>query len=119
MDTLTLKGLSFRGPHGYYAEERERGNNFEVDLVLSADFRKAGATDDLADTVDYQEIVGIARSVMEGPPVHLIETLARRIGDRLFDEFEEIQSLVVAVRKLAPPLDTEAEYSEIRMTWQR
>lgn len=119
METLTLKQLRFRGFHGYYPEEREEGNDFEVDLIFSADLKKAGDSDKLSDTIDYQEVIGKVKGIMNGPSVKLIETLAKRIGDHLFDHFEQLQSLEVAVRKLHPPLDVETAYSEIRMQWQR
>ncbi len=119
MDTLTLKGLRFRAKHGYYQQEREEGNDFEVDLVFSADLQQAGEKDALGDTIDYQKAEQIAASVMNGPSVKLIETLAKRIGDALFEQFPRIVQLDVAVRKLTPPLETETAHSEIRMTWQR
>lgn len=119
METLTLKSLSFRAYHGYFEKEREKGNDFEVDLFFSADFRKAGDSDRLKDTIDYQEVLKIVKSVMEGPSLKLIETLAKRIGDKLFEQFPETEKLEVAVRKLSPPLNTETAYSEIRMQWQR
>lgn len=119
METLTLKRLRFRGYHGYYEREREEGNDFEIDLVFSANLQQAGMSDDLRDTVDYQKAKQIAADVMEGPSVRLIETLAKRIGDELFERFPEVQKLEVAVRKLNPPLDVETAYSEIRMQWQR
>lgn len=119
METLTLKGLRFRAYHGYYEKERKEGNNFEVDLVFSANLRLAGERDTLGDTIDYQKAETIVKSVMEGPSVKLIETLAKRIGDELFKAFPKTEMLEVAVRKLAPPLDTETVYSEICMTWQR
>ncbi len=119
METLTLKSLSFKGYHGYYKEEREQGNDFEVDIMFSADLRKAAETDQLEDTIDYQEVLTIVSHVMEGPSLKLIETLANRIGDQLFDKFPEVESLEVSVRKLSPPLDVETAYSEIKMQWQR
>lgn len=119
METLTLKGLQFRAYHGYYEEERRDGNDFEVDLVFRADLRNAGKTDNLSNTIDYQEVVKIVESVMDGRSVKLIETLAKNIGDHLFDAFPNVKKLVVSVRKLNPPLDVETSYSEISMTWQR
>jgi dihydroneopterin aldolase len=119
METLTLKGLRFRAYHGYYDEERQEGNDFEVDLTFSADLRKAGDNDNLEDTIDYQEAAEIVKSVMDGPSLKLIEALTKRIGDQLFEVFPEAQKLEVAVRKLHPPLETETDYSEIRMSWQR
>ncbi|NGP88992.1 dihydroneopterin aldolase [Fodinibius halophilus] len=119
METLTLKALSYRGFHGYYQEERDEGNDFEVDLTFKAPLRRAGESDELADTIDYQKAEEIVSSVMHGPSVKLIETLAKSIGDNLFESLPQVHELTVAVRKLAPPLDTETAHSEISMTWQR
>jgi dihydroneopterin aldolase len=119
METLTLKSIRFKGHHGYYEEEREQGNDFEVDIVFGANLRKAGETDQLEDTVDYQEVLAIIKKVMNGPSLKLIETLAKRIGDQLFDQFSNVETLKVSIRKLRPPLDVETAYSEITMQWQR
>ncbi|MCW9707466.1 dihydroneopterin aldolase [Fodinibius salsisoli] len=119
MDTLTLKKLHFTAYHGFYEKERQEGNEFEVDLVFSAYLKTAGESDQLDDTIDYQQVVQIVQDIMEGPPQKLIETLTKRIGDQLFERFEQAQTLEVAVRKLNPPLDVETAYSETRMTWQR
>lgn len=119
MNTLTLKSLRYHARHGFYEKERREGNDFEVDLVFHADLRQAGESDALAHTVDYQEAEEMVRSVMEGPSVKLIETLAVRIGESLFEAFAHVQQIEVAVRKLQPPLPTETAYSEVRMTWQR
>ena len=119
METLTLKSLQFHAYHGYYPREREEGNDFEIDLIFSANLRQAGASDNLGDTVDYQKVTQVAASVMEGESVKLIETLAKQIGDRLFEQFPEVEALEVCVRKLSPPLDVETAYSEITMEWPR
>ena len=119
METLTLKSLQFHAGHGYYEKERKEGNDFEVDLIFRGNLRKAGDSDKLSDTIDYQEVLETVTSVMEGPSVKLIETLAKQIGDRIFDRFDDAQELEIAVRKLHPPLDTETAYSEIRMQWPR
>ncbi|HEX6981345.1 MAG TPA: dihydroneopterin aldolase [Balneolaceae bacterium] len=119
METLTLKGLCFHAFHGYFEEERRNGNDFEVDLTFSADFRKAGGSDKLSDTIDYQEAVAAVKSVMDGSSVKLIETLAKRIGDRLFESFPSVKELKVVVKKLHPQLDVKTAYSKICMTWQR
>lgn len=119
MDTLTLKSLHFKGYHGYYKEEREQGNDFEVDIIFRADLREAGDSDELADTIDYQKVLANVKDVMHGPPQKLIETLAKKIGDQLFEQFTQVESIEVSVRKLHPPLDVETAYSEITMRWQR
>lgn len=119
MDTLTLKGLRFHAPHGYYRKEREQGNDFEVDLEFSLNLRPAGETDNLDKTIDYQMAEMLVREVMEGPTVKLIETLTLRIGESVFEHCPELQQLKVTVRKLSPPLQTQTAYSEVEMSWLR
>lgn len=119
MDTLTLNGLSFTAKHGYYEEEREHGNDFEVDLTFHANLRNAAEFDDLEQTIDYQKAEALIKEIMQGDSVKLIETLCHHIGKVLFQEFEMVQKLNVSVRKLNPPLKTTTNYSEVSMSWQR
>ncbi|NGP78105.1 dihydroneopterin aldolase [Balneolaceae bacterium YR4-1] len=119
MDKLTLKGLRFHAPHGYYEEERIEGNDFEVDLVFYADLSEAGRSDDLSQTIDYQKAETAVKNIMEGTSVKLIETLTLRIGEQVFETFPNLQKLEVSVRKMEPPIETKAEYSEVQMTWTR
>lgn len=80
-DRIELRGLRARGHHGVYAEEREAGQTFLVDLVLHVDTRKAASSDDVADTVHYGELAAEVVAVVEGEPVNLLETLAARVAE--------------------------------------
>lgn len=119
MDILTLKSLKYSAPHGYYHEERERGNDFEVDLQAGGDFRAAISGDQLAQTFDYEKAESLVTSVMEGQPEKLIETLCRRIGKEIFEQITVIEWLRVSVRKMNPPVGRTAKYAEITMEWKR
>lgn len=79
-DRIRLTGLRARGHHGVFDFERERGQEFVVDVTLELDTRRAGQTDDLADTVDYGALAGRLVSVITGEPVNLLETLAGRLA---------------------------------------
>lgn len=117
MDKLVLKGLKFRANHGYFESERIEGNDFEVDLVFKLFLEKAGKTDDLKYTVDYSAAQQIVASVMHGESVNLIETLALRIGNKIEQEIPQADGFSVTVRKLNPPMDGGAEYSEVTLKW--
>jgi dihydroneopterin aldolase len=119
MGTLVVKNLRFRSRHGYHDFERVVGNTFEVDLKFKTDLSKAGESDKLEDTLDYSTACTIVEDVMNGEPVHLVETLLARIGEQLMDEFSEVEFLEVALRKFHPPMETTCEYIEIRDQWQR
>jgi dihydroneopterin aldolase len=81
-DQIVLRGLRARGHHGVYAEEREAGQTFLVDVVLHVDARQAAKSDDVADTVHYGELAAEVVAIVEGEPVNLLETLADRIANR-------------------------------------
>ena len=81
-DRIRLAGVRGRGFHGVFEHERREGQEFVVDVELAVDLAPAGASDDLADTVNYGEIGAAALARIEGEPHDLIETArrARRPG---------------------------------------
>ena len=80
MDRIELRGMSFQGRHGARPGEWEQAQEFKVDIEVETDTAHAGQSDKLEDTVDYTKVRAAAREVIEGPSVHLLETLAGRIA---------------------------------------
>lgn len=119
MGTITLKSIRFHAKHGVFAQEKVDGNEFEVDVTANVDITQAARTDDLNQTFDYGRAVQIVREVMHGESVDLLETLVHRIGASLMAAFPAVRELTVAVRKLNPPIDGQAAYSEVRDTWRK
>lgn len=119
MDTITLKSLKFSGKHGYYDEERQKGNHFELDVIASGDFQPATYGDNLKLTFNYETVQSVAKEVFDGPSEKLIETLCKRIGDKIFEKAPIVHELTVSLRKMDPPIDVPADYAEITMTWNR
>lgn len=119
LDRITIKSLSFRGKHGYYSEEREEGNAFEVDVTAEGEFRESIRKNDLEKTFNYEMAAMYAEKIISGPSELLIETLCYRIGEAIFEKAESVLKLTVVVRKLHPPIKNDAEYAEIEMTWNR
>lgn len=102
-DTVALHGLRVRGYHGVFAQERADGQEFVVDAVLELDLAAAGASDRLADTVDYGALADRLADVVAGPPVQLLETLATRLaGTCLADP--RVQAATVTVHKPQAPV---------------
>ena len=83
MDRIALEGMVFSGRHGVRPAERERPQEFKVDVKVDADLLQAGRSDRVEDTVDYRLVYAIAKDVVEGESVQLIETLAHRIAERV------------------------------------
>lgn len=107
-DRIVLAALTFDARHGVHEHEKATAQRFEVDVELELDLGPAGRSDDLAATVDYGDVARLAREVLDGPPVDLIETLAERLAVRMLDRFAAAAAVIVRVRKpdvrLASPL---------------
>lgn len=98
MDRISLEGMVFSGRHGVRPAEREQPQEFRVDVKLDVDLFEAGRSDRVADTVDYRRVYAIAKAVVEGESVQLIETLAQRIADRVLD-LKRVAAVSVQVSK--------------------
>jgi dihydroneopterin aldolase len=104
-DRIVLEGMVFHGRHGTLPAERELGQPFVVDVELRLDLRPAGLSDDLAQTVDYGEVHRLAREIVEGEPVNLIETVAERIAAAILEDHPPVESVRVRVAKPHVRLD--------------
>ena len=103
---LILSGLTAFGYHGNNPAERKLGQTFTADLEVTLDTRKAAATDKIEDTISYPLLEKTARTVLEGKPANLLETVAERIAAALLKHPEVIQVTVrVAKRPPLPNLD--------------
>jgi 7,8-dihydroneopterin aldolase/epimerase/oxygenase len=102
-DRITLRGLRARGHHGVYAEEREAGQTFLVDISLDVDTHRAASSDDVADTVHYGDLAAEVVGVVAGEPVNLLETLAARIAGVCLSR-SLVESVEVTVHKPEAPV---------------
>jgi dihydroneopterin aldolase len=105
VDRIVLEGMTFSGRHGALPSEQEEAQPFTVDVELTADLARAGASDRLADTVDYTEAHEIVRAVVEGEHRDLLEALAADIAERLL-ALDLVRAARVRVAK-KPPLPGE------------
>lgn len=101
-DRVALHGLRARGRHGWFDNERRRGQLFVVDVVLWLDAGPAAASDDLADTVDYGALGAAVVALVEGEPVRLLETLAVRIAELVLGDARVAQVAVTVHKPEAP-----------------
>jgi len=109
---LILSGLTAFGYHGNNPAERKLGQTFTADLEDTLDTRKAAATDKIEDTISYPLLEKTARTVLEGKPANLLETVAERIAAALLKHPGVIQ-VTVRVTKRPPLLNLDAFSVEI------
>ena len=100
---ITLEGMEFFAHHGFYREEQKIGNKFAVDIIIISDLTDAAEHDSLEETVNYETLYKIIRHVMS-EPTKLLEHLGKRIIDTVFEQFQQVSSVEVKVRKYNPPV---------------
>ena len=104
MDKIELIGMEFFGYHGCMKEERAIGQRFYVDVVMFLDLAPAGQSDDLKKTVNYANVFAEARAIVEGEPFTLLEAVAERIAEVLFEKHPLIERLRITVNKPYAPI---------------
>lgn len=102
-DKIILRGAQFHGKHGVSPEERIVGGRIIVDVEIEYDLARAGLSDDLADTISYADVFKTVRHLVEDTQSLLLEALARKIADALFEKFP-IDAATIYVRKQPPPI---------------
>jgi 7,8-dihydroneopterin aldolase/epimerase/oxygenase len=97
-DYVSIKDLSVPTVIGVHDWEREVEQTllFSVDMV--ADVRKAAASDDLADALDYSAVASTIAAMVRDGRFRLIETAAERVAERLLADFP-VTWLRLQVRK--------------------
>ncbi|GAA4375659.1 dihydroneopterin aldolase [Hymenobacter koreensis] len=103
MGQISLEGLEFFAFHGYYDEEQKIGNKYGVDLKVRTNLYRAGSTDKLPETVNYEVLYKLVFEEMQAP-ARLLEHLAHRIIDRVMHELPHVRRVEVSVSKFNPPL---------------
>jgi dihydroneopterin aldolase len=86
---------------------------------VELDTAKAGATDDLRDTIDYGQLAVLAEQVVITEPHLLLERVAERIAQVLLGADDRIEATTVTVRKLRPPVPADLATSGVTITRYR
>ena len=116
-DKILLGGIEFYGHIGVSAAEREVGQRFVVDVELDADLARAGASDDLADTISYADLYDVVVGLGQTRRCLLVESLAEEIAHSILTRFAA-DAVMVRVKKCPPPIKGIIAYAgvEIRRT---
>ena len=79
-DEIQIRDLLVRAILGVNDWEREQPQDVLVNLILFADLRRAGASDDITDTVNYRTIAKKVIAHVESAGRYTVEALAADIA---------------------------------------
>ena len=98
MDKIIIKDLRATGIIGIYDHERNIPQEMLINVVLFTNTRKAAATDNIADCVDYEKIANKIKTHAETSQRLTVEALAEDIS-RLCLETPGVRQANIRVEK--------------------
>jgi dihydroneopterin aldolase len=97
-DYVSIRDLRVPAVIGVHQWEREVEQTLVISVEMAADVRKAAATDDLAEALDYSAVARTIAAVLREGKYQLIETAAERAAERVLADFP-VPWLRLEVRK--------------------
>ncbi len=115
LQTVSLKEARFYAPIGYYEEEQVLGNEFFVSIDVCFPFLNL-ETEDLKNTLNYEELYQITASVMR-PKRKLLESAASEILDQIRSRVSHAVTIEVVIRKSNPPFGGDLACSQVSLNY--
>lgn len=112
MDKIIISDLEVAYRVGTTEEERAQPQRLLLTVEMSHDFKRAAATDELGETIDYFAVCQRLLKFGDDCRWQLIETLAADLASMLLEEFSP-RSVTVEVKKFVIP---QARHVAVRVT---
>lgn len=100
---IFIEGLEVYGHHGVGDEEKVLGQRLLYDVRLTIEDCQAAKTDDVADTIDYTEVMDVIVDVVTTRSYSLLERLAWLSAEAIIRTFP-VDEVWVQVTKPHPPV---------------
>jgi dihydroneopterin aldolase len=103
MFTITLNQLKLPVKIGWSAGERVGARIIEATITLEIDAPQAAKSDELADTVDYDQIISTVRSVSCSGEWNLLERLSAELAMSIIESYPKVSKVEIALTKNIHP----------------
>ena len=112
MGRIALHGVEIFAHIGVSAEERQIGRTFVVDIEVSYPLNKAGVSDDVLDTFNYEILSKAIHQEMKEPH-KLLEKSCRAIAVKILEEAPGISDMMIRIQKKAPFIKGQVQASMV------
>jgi 7,8-dihydroneopterin aldolase/epimerase/oxygenase len=103
MGLIVIEGMQFHAYHGVYEHEKVSGNDFVVDLFVKLDYERAALSDNIQNTVNYEDFYITVAEIMN-QRYNLLEHIGYQIIDAIEHKFKVVELARVRVKKLNPAI---------------
>ena len=118
MDKICIIDLKILGKHGVYEFEKDKEGLFELDVEMYTDLTLPGNSDQLNDTVNYDEAVGVITDIFHKKDYNLIEAVGNDICKGLLRKYP-IEKVIVRIRKPHAPIMANLKTVEIELVREK
>ncbi len=119
LDQIQIRGLRVYAYHGVKETEKEKGQPFELDIVLWTDVSLSGRTDHLEDTVNYSKVAQKATALLQSEKNNLVERAATRVAEGILEAFP-VEGVTVCLKKPRAPIAADFQYVAVQITrWRQ
>ena len=119
MDKIIVKNLKIYCFHGVNPEEKENGQKFIFDITAFLDLSEPCKSDDVNDTVSYAKIIKSVTRIATAEKNDLLERVAERVANGLFEDFPKIQKLKITLKKPEAPINADFDYVAVKIERER
>ena len=86
MDRIFLSEMKIETTVGIWEWEKRIKQQVIIDIEMSADIKKAAATDQIEDTLNYKAVAKSVRKLVEESSFQLVESMAEKISELVIGE---------------------------------
>lgn len=102
--SIEIVGLQSYAYHGLFAEERRLGQKFVFNVKAKLASHATHRDDSLASSIRYDEVLTESARIAQASTFMTLEALGESIASGLLSRFSLMESVVVAVAKVSPPV---------------
>ena len=95
--TIRLEKLIFFGFHGVNQDEIQKGQNFQLNLILT--YQRSNNLDDIDNAIDYIELYQLIQNSFEEKRFNLLESLINKILNDIKSAYESALYIKLNIRK--------------------
>lgn len=106
MVKIKINNMQFYSYNGVLKEEKILGQKIEIDIEIKLPIEEFNLKDNINNTVNYSDVYKIIKSTVEENNFNLIESLANKIRNNIFNLYKDnIVSVCVRIRKYSVPIN--------------
>ena len=112
--TISLNDVRLYAFHGVMEQERRVGGEYSVSLRVHYNINRAMESDEVADTLNYADLLEVVKKEM-AVPSNLLEHVAGRIGQAVFCAYPQVEAVELTLTKLNPPMGADCAGASVHV----